>query len=139
MTTCEGCGYVVTAESVNHCPQCGRAVRPPQTGKLRGWLQILLGLFLAGFMGLITFNLAPQMLRPGVAGDGGGRFTGTAEQGLLIMGLFGLIITFGLGSVAAGLWQLATGRRNKWIMALMLGLFALLMLAAWFTTKSLGH
>lgn len=126
-------------ETIKECPHCGQGAHPPRTGKLRGWLQILLGLFLAGFMGLITLNLAPQMLRPGVAGDGGGRFTGTAEQGLLIIGLFGLIITFGLGSVAAGIWQLATGRRNKWIMALMLALFALVMLAAWFTTKSLGR
>lgn len=138
MTTCEGCGHAA-AESFNKCPRCGRAVRAAKNWRLRGWLQIFLGLFLVGFVGLITFNLAPQMLRPGVTGDGGGRFTGTAEQGLLIIGLFGLIITFGLGSAAGGLWQVVTGRRNKWILAAMLGLFAIVMLAAWFTTRSLAH
>ena len=138
MTTCEGCGYWA-AEPFNKCPRCGRDARPAKNWRLRGWLQVFLGLFLVGFVGLITFNLAPQMLRPGVAGDGGGRFTGTAEQGLLIIGLFGLIITFGLGSVAGGLWQIVTGRRNKWILAVMLGLFAIVMLAAWLTTRSLAH
>ena len=136
MITCEGCGYA-TAEAGKHCPQCGRTLRPPKTGRLRGWLQVLLGLFLVGFMGLLTYNLAPMMLTPGESVGGGGRFTGTAEQGLLILGLFGLIITFGLGSVASGLWLIATGRRSKWIIALMIGLFVLVMLAAWFTTYSL--
>jgi MFS family permease len=111
-------------------------VRPPKNWRLRGWLQLLSGLILVGLMGTITYNLAPQMLRPGVAAGGGG-FTGTAEQGLLILGLFGFLITFGLGSVASGLWQIATGRRNKWIFALTLGLFLLVMLAAWLTTGSL--
>lgn len=137
MTTCGGCGYA-TAESVKRCPQCGRGVRSPKAVRRLGWLQLLIGLFLVGLMGVTTYNLAPMMLAPGEsAGGGGGRFTGTAEQGLLILGLFGLLVTFGLGSVASGLWQIATGRRNKWIIALMLGLFALVMLAAWFTTKSL--
>jgi hypothetical protein len=113
-------------------------VTAPKNWRVRGWIQLLLGLFLVGFMGLITLNLAPSMLRAGeTVGGGGSRFTGTPEQGLLILGLFGLVITFGLGSAAAGLWQIATGRRNNWIFGLMLGLFVILMLAAWLTTKSL--
>jgi hypothetical protein len=112
-------------------------VTAPKNWRVRGWIQLLLGLFLVGFMGLITFNLAPSMLRAGETVGGGGRFTGTPEQGLLILGLFGLVITFGLGSAAAGLWQIATGRRNNWIFGFMLGLFVILMLAAWLTTKSL--
>lgn len=136
-TTCGGCGYA-TAEPIKRCPQCGRNVPAPKNWRVRGWIQVVTGLFLVGLMGLITFNLAPSMLRAGETVDsGGGRFTGTPEQGLLILGLFGLIITFGLGSVATGLWQIVTGRRNNWMFALMLGLFALVMLTAWFTTKSL--
>jgi hypothetical protein len=111
-------------------------VSPPKNWRLLGWVQLVLGLFLVGVMGTITYNLAPSMLRPGVSAGGGG-FTGTAEQGLLILGLFGLLIAFGTGSVASGLWQIATGRRNKWIFVLMLALFVLVMLAAWFTTGSL--
>ena len=95
-----------------------------------------MGLILVVMMGAITYNLAPDMLRPGVSAGRGG-FTGTAEQGLLILGLFGLVIAFGLGSVASGLWQIATRRRNNWMFAVMLALFVLVMLAAWFTTTSL--
>jgi hypothetical protein len=105
--------------------------------RVRGWIQIFMGLILIVLMGTITLNLAPSMLRAGETVEGGGSFTGTPEQGLLILGLFGLIITFGLGSVASGLWQIVTGRRNNWMFALMLALFALVMLAAWFTTSSL--
>jgi hypothetical protein len=111
-------------------------VSPPKNWRLRGWLQLVMGLLLAGGMGAITYNLAPSVLRPGVSAGSGG-FAGTAEQGLLILGLFGLLIAFGLGSAASGLWQIATGRRNNWIFALMLALFALVMLAAWRTTTSL--
>ena len=42
----------------------------------------------------------------------------------LILLLFGVIIILGLTSIANGVFQLATGRRNKWIfvVALLLGL-----------------
>jgi hypothetical protein len=90
-----------------------------------GWLQLLLGLFLVGFMGAITFSLAPIMLHAGTG------FTGTPQQALLILGLFGLVIVFGLTSMVNGLWQIITGRRNKWILYLSFVLIALLLFVAW--------
>jgi MFS family permease len=101
-----------------------------------GWLQLLIGLFLVGLMGTITYNLAPSLLSPAAPADGS-RFTGTPEQALVILGLFGLVIAFGVGSIASGLWQIATGRRNKWIFIAMLALFVVVMLTAWLTTASL--
>lgn len=137
MTRCGGCGYE-TAQSIGRCPQCGRAVHSPGSVRLRGWAQLLLGVLLVGMMGAVTFNLAPMLARAGEPADGiGARFTGTPEQARFIMWLFGLVLAFGLGSVAAGLWQIATGRNNKWIIAAMLGLFVVLMLAARLTTGSL--
>jgi hypothetical protein len=58
----------------------------------------------------------------------GSRFTGTTEQAQLILGLFGLIIVFGLTSIVGGLWQVITGTRNKWILYFGVGLFLLLIL-----------
>jgi hypothetical protein len=98
---------------------------------------LLIGLFLVGLMGTITFNTAPGLLQPGVP-QGGERFTGTVEQGRFILGLFGLVIVFGLTSVVSGVWQIVTGRRNKWIRYFSFGLISVLVLVVWFVRKALG-
>ena len=106
--------------------------------RLLGVLQLLVGLFLVGLMGTITYRLAPALAGAARA-DGGTGFKGTREQALLIFGLFGLVITFGLGSVASGLWQLVTGRRSRWLFVAMLALFVVVMLYAWFATARLHN
>ena len=133
--SCYKCGYV-TNEAVGQCPKCGRRLRTAKQVRRLGWVQLLIGVFLVGLMGTITFNLAPLMLRTGEPAASGARFTGTAEQAQLILGLFGLVILFGLTSMASGLWQIKTGRRNKWIFILMLALVVLLVLAGWLVRGS---
>lgn len=73
------------------------------------------------------------------AGFAGARaqFTGTPEQAQLILGLFGMVIAFGLGSIASGLFQIKTGRRNKWLFILMVLLFVVLILFSWFLRSAL--
>lgn len=93
----------------------------------RGWLVIVLGFLLVVMMGAITFNVAPTMLSG--AGSSGAKFSGTPEQAILILGLFGLVIVFGLTCVASGLWQIVTGRRSIWIIVVVLGLTFLLIVA----------
>ena len=127
LRTCYRCSYE-TNEAVKQCPKCGQRLRTAREVRVLGWLQLLIGLFLVGLMGTITFNLAPTLL--GAPGDGA-RFTGTPEQGFLILGLFALIIVFGLTSMASGLWQIKTGRRNKWIFIFMLGLVVVLLVVVW--------
>lgn len=101
-------------------------MRTPKQVRLLGFVQLLLGLFLIGFMGTIAFYLAPRMLDPDAA-DAGTRFTGTSAQATLILILFALVIAFGAGSTLSGLWQIASGRKNKWIalVAVSLGLLLL--------------
>ena len=41
---------------------------------------------------------------------------------MLILGLFGIVIVFGLTCIGSGLWQIVTGRRNIWTVILILGL-----------------
>ena len=135
LSNCYSCGFAGEAVG-NKCPNCGRRLRSAKLVRRLGWLQLFLGLFLVGMMGTITYNLAPALLNP-VAPAAGTRYTGTPEQALMILGLFGLVITFGVGSIAAGLWQIATGRRNKWIFIFMLVLFVVVMLAAWLTTAAI--
>jgi hypothetical protein len=135
--SCIECGGV-TAAGDEKCPSCGHELR--SSGKVRrlGWVQLALGVFITGLMGTVTYRVAPMMLRPGEETAGGARFTGTAEQSLLIFGIFGLVITFGLMAIVSVLYQIKTGRRNKWIFVLMLGLFVVLVVASWVIRAALG-
>jgi hypothetical protein len=64
-------------------------------------------------MGMMSYISVWAMSVFDGTGLGGARFTGTEQQKLLIMGLFGSLILFGFVCFAAGLWQLILGRRNK--------------------------
>ena len=135
--SCFKCGYV-TNEAATVCPQCGsKRFFSTRSMRVRGWLQLVIGLFLVGLMGTITYRLAPSLLLPGASTDGS-RFTGTVEQARLILGLFGLVIIFGFFSMLSGVWQIVTARRNKWIFYFMMALIALVISMAWYTTRSIG-
>lgn len=135
-SSCYNCGHV-TNEVADSCPKCGRRLRTAKQVRRLGWLQLLIGLFLVGLMGTITYNLAPALLPLPGAPQGGARFTGTPEQAQLILALFGLVIAFGLGSILSGLWQIKTGRRNKWLFIAMVLLFIVLIFFSWFLRSAL--
>jgi hypothetical protein len=98
--------------------------------RVRGWMLLALGLFLAAFMGIIAMNMAPTMSQPGVEIDGT-TFTGTAEQAQTFFLLFGIVIALGLLSAVNGLFMIATGRRSTAFMVLTLAGGVLLILLAW--------
>ena len=137
-SSCYSCGHV-TNEAVSRCPECGRRLRTAKQVRRLGWLQLVIGVFLVGLMGTITYNLAPLMFpaRPPAAGRSGARFTGTPEQAQLILGLFGMVMVFGLGSIVSGVWQIKTGRRNKWLFIVMVALFVVLILFSWYLRSAL--
>ncbi|HJR08614.1 MAG TPA: hypothetical protein VJ842_15245 [Pyrinomonadaceae bacterium] len=136
-SSCYSCGHV-TNEDVGKCPKCGRRLRTAKQVRRLGWLQLAIGVFLIGLMGTITYNLAPALLQAGESVDGS-RFTGTPQQAQLILGLFGMVLVFGVGSVASGLWQIKTGRRNKWLFIVMLVLFVILIAFSWFLRAMLRN
>ena len=127
---CFKCGYE-TAEPINKCPTCGRALISTKQVRRLGWVQVFVGLFLVGFIAIIIYNIAPGMLEPGVPDASGSRFTGTKEQGQMVLALLGLIIVIGLTSLVNGVWQVATGTRNKLILYFGVGLFILLLVFVW--------
>lgn len=98
-----------------------------QSVRHRGWVLIVLGFLLVAMMGTITSMTAPTMLS-GRASSGAG-FTGTPEQAFLILGLFGIVIVFGITCIGSGIWQIVTGRRSIWIVVIILGLTFLLIMA----------
>jgi hypothetical protein len=126
MQTCYSlrCGYVTDAEGTK-CPKCGGRLRTTKTIRRLGWAQLLIGLLLVGMMVTIIVVTAPYLLHPGQT-SGGTTFTGTAEQSQLFLGLFAIVTFFGLGTMFSGGWQIATGRRNRWIAILMLIILVIL-------------
>ena len=126
MQTCYSlrCGYVTDAEGTT-CPKCGGRLRTAKVIRRLGWAQLLIGLLLVGMMGTITVMTAPYLLHPGDT-NGGTTFTGTPGQAQLFLGLFGIVIFFGVGTIFSGGWQVVTGKRNRWIAILMLVIFVIL-------------
>ncbi|GAA0299693.1 hypothetical protein GCM10009087_06890 [Sphingomonas oligophenolica] len=110
-------------------------MRTPKMVRRLGWFLLLVGLFLVALMGTITWNMAPSLLRPYAPGS---NFTGTAEQAHMILRLFAIVIIFGVGTMINGIWQIATGQRNRWITIATLGLAVVLFVVAWTTNRGLG-
>jgi len=124
--SCSKCSYA-SSENVTRCLQCGSWMPRAQGVRRRGYVLICLGFLLVVMMGTITFLTAPTMLSRRASSGAG--FTGTPEQALLILGLFGIVIVFGITCIGSGLWQIVTGRRSIWIVVIVLGLTFLLIVA----------
>jgi len=115
LRTCQGCGYQTT-DDITQCPHCKRRLMSARQIRRLGWVLLVIGLFLLGLMGTITLYLAPSLLQPERQVLGGSRFTGTAQQGISALMLFGAVMLFGLTACINGLWQIKTGQRNRWLL-----------------------
>ena len=137
LSTCKSptCAYTVEGD-LEVCPRCGGPMRPVRESRARGWVLLLLGLFLILFTGAITWNLAPSLMNPGADVDGG-RFSGTPEQARMILTLFAALIAFGFASAANGAFQIATGRQSKIFTALGLLIAAGIVAIVYFTMRDI--
>jgi MFS family permease len=133
---CYKCFYE-TNEVLKKCPKCGRGLFSKKQVRLLGWLILALGMFLVGLMGTITIYVTPALLYAG-APTGGKQVTATAEQATLILALFGSLIAAGLIFMVTGLWQIKTGRRNKWLVYSSIALIGLVVIAAVLALKAIG-
>ena len=112
------------------CPKCGGAMRSVGESPGRGLLLLFLGLFLLGLMGSITWYMLPMLLRPGVEMADGSSFTGTPQQARMALGLFGLVLLFGLVATANGIFMIVTRRQSWAFIGITLVLAALLLILA---------
>lgn len=130
------CGYI-TKDKVSTCPRCGSRIQATAQKRWVGWVVMSLGLFLVALPGVLCFYLAPSLLHPGSA-EYGPVFNGTTEQGKLAIGLFGVLILFGINAAIAGVLQIRTGRRNTWTLVLGAVLLAAVMAVGGALSKSLS-
>ncbi len=70
-------------------------------------------------MGALGIYLAQLIARSGEPGQTT-RFSGGPEDVALIIAIFGLVISFGLASMAGGIWQIKYGKPNRKLMVGML-------------------
>jgi hypothetical protein len=119
------------------CPKCGGPMRDVGESPVRGILLLLCGLFLVGLMGAIAWKMAPSMLSPGETIEGT-RFTGSADQARLFLGLFALVILFGLTATVNGIFMIVTRRQSRVLIAISLGLATVLMIAAFIVRKTMA-
>lgn len=132
---CNKCRYE-THEALGQCPKCGRRLFSTKHARVSGWVFFTLGMLLAGLMGTISILAAPMLLQPGEF-IGSTRFSGTAGQGAIILALFGFLIAVGLIFMVNGLWQIKTGRRNKWLLYIGYALIAMTVMTVSASLKAL--
>ena len=85
----------------------------------RGWLLVVLGVFLSGAMAWLVHWLQEALLRNG---DPGARshWNGSAEFTRRVFGLFWSVFVFGLVSIASGVYILRTRRLSPVLWGVML-------------------
>jgi uncharacterized paraquat-inducible protein A len=119
---CYKCDFETGRGDLDKCPRCGHKLMTAGKVKVLGWVLIGLGAFLILFMGAITILVAGIIAgtnQPGATQ----RFDGGPKELALIFGIFGLVIAFGLTCVAAGISQARSGRRNKKLVKVLMGVF----------------
>ena len=128
LSECYACGHE-TYESASFCTQCGARMQSRRSSRRYGWVLLVCGLLITSTIGAVLYYTAPLLLRPGLS-IGGSRFSGTAAQASVILGILGMVALFGVTAAAYGLWQIKTGRRNRKVVYFVVGLAALLYLIA---------
>jgi hypothetical protein len=94
--------------------------------RVRGWVLLFCGGFLTILMAVITVSVGPGLLSPGVRMSDGSTFTGTAEQGMMALGLFAILILFGLVAAGIGLRWITNRSYDKRLVYGAIGLFVAL-------------
>ncbi len=118
---CYKCDFE-TGRELEKCPRCGHKLMTAGKVKALGWVLIVLGVFLVLFMGGITILVAGIIAQTGAPGSTQ-RFDGGPKEMALIFGIFALVIAFGLTCTAAGISQARSGRRNKKLVKVLMGVF----------------
>lgn len=116
--SCAKCSFE-TNESISRCPNCGGRLQSARKVRILGWILLVLGAFLVIFMGTLGLYVGKLISQTG-GSTSTTRFTGGPQDVALIVAVFGLVIAFGVASMAGGIWQIVYGKPNR---KLMVGMF----------------
>jgi hypothetical protein len=133
--SCPKCSFE-TEETLARCPSCGSRLQSKRKVRILGWLLLVIGTGLVLFMGVLGIYLGSMIAQSGAPGETM-RFTGGPQEIALIVAVFGLVISFGLGSMAGGLWQIIYGKPNRKVMVGMFLVVGILVAIAW-AIKQMG-
>jgi hypothetical protein len=134
LSTCLSCGFE-TYRLQSQCPKCGGPLLSRRWSRRTGVVMVVCGLLITAIIGVVLYYLMPLLLHPGVEIDGS-RFDATPRFALGVLGILGVVLSFGVISLGYGAWQIKTGRRNKKVMSAMMGIASLLMMVAWLLRTS---
>ncbi len=129
LLSCPKCSFE-TAETLARCPSCGSRLQSATKVRILGWLLLLIGTGLVLFMGALGIYLGSIIAQSGEPGTTT-RFTGGTQEIALIVAVFGLVISFGLASMAGGLWQIIYGKPNRKVMVAMFLVAGILVAIGW--------
>ena len=116
--SCPKCSFETT-ETLPKCPNCGSRLQSATKVRILGWVLLVLGTVIVLFMGALGVYLGQLIARSGQPGQTTS-FNGGPEDVAFIVAIFGLVISFGLASMAGGIWQIKYGKPNR---KLMVGMF----------------
>ena len=105
--------------------------------RILGTIVLVIGALLAVGMVVLLVNMVPTLLHPGVEIDGT-RFTGSLEQGRMVVALLAWIGLLGATFVGIGAHQLRTGRRDAWLLYIAGAMIAITVIGAWQVSAALG-
>ncbi len=125
LSKCYNCGYE-TYRLMSHCPQCGRSMQSKRWSRRYGWILLVIGLAISVVMGMVLLAIGPALL----GRSNGLRFSGSAGEAKLALGILGAVELFGITAMCYGLWQIVTGRRSKWVIYFAIGFCVLMGLIA---------
>lgn len=109
--SCPKCSFE-TSEALPRCPSCGSRLQSAKKVRILGGLLLVIGTILVLFMtglGVYLGSIISNSDNPGATT----RFTGGSQDVMFIVLIFGLVISFGLASIAGGIWQIIYGKPNR--------------------------
>jgi uncharacterized paraquat-inducible protein A len=126
--SCAKCSFE-TSESLSRCPNCGGRLQSARKVRVLGWMLLVIGAFLVICMGTLGIYIGSLISQTGES-TSTARFTGGPQDVALIVAVFGLVISFGIATMAGGIWQIVYGKPNRKLMVAMFLVVGILIVIA---------
>jgi len=128
LSKCWSCGFE-THVYRSHCPQCGGSLQSRRWSRRFGIVLTLCGALITGIMGVVGGNLVPMLLHPG-RDFGGTRYAGGPVMAGVVLLILALVGALGVTALGYGVWQVATGKRDRRVVRIVLAVYVTLAVTA---------